>query len=177
MFDEPERQPSPNGRPVRDRHQVDRLGLVSWDDVVLPGGRETPEPEPPDSDLDVYFRRNVPPGRTGAARSGHRTTGQETAPAPEHYPADNQDARTPPGSDAIGDLQPVGPLSVQGVPLTMAATGAQDPAPPCNICGDPGHAQDGCTVDQATLLCDICNGVGHWSARPQTQVQGANLSP
>ena len=41
----------------------------------------------------------------------------------------------------------------------MAATGGQDPL--CDICGDPGHDQDGCTVDPAGLQCVRCPDIGH----------------
>ena len=64
--------------------------------MILSEGRETPDPESPDSDPD--FRRSNPTGRAGAARPEHRR--QETAPAPQHYPPDIQDARSPLGHNA-----------------------------------------------------------------------------
>ena len=157
--------------------------------MELKDGRETPEPSDtaPDADLDW---RNVPAGRTEAARPDRRATPrQRTGSAPEHYQADNLDARTPPGTDTLGGHQPVGPALVQGIDRTMAATrGAQDPAPLCNICGDTEHAQEDCTVDQGSLQCNLCNSTGHaavvcpenqppWSAASSQRTEGRESGP
>ena len=149
MSDDPERQPRPVRRSAREWRQVVHQGMVSWDDVVLSEGQEAPETKSPDSDPD--FQRSNLTDQAGAARPGHRR--QETAPAPEHYPSDIQDARSPPGPDATR------PPRVQGSPPAMEDGGGQDPL--CDICGDPGHDQDTCLADPNRLQCDRCHKLGH----------------
>ena len=135
-------------------------GTVPWDDADLSEGRETSDPESPGSDPDFQ-----PTGRAGAARPGHRR--QETAPAPQHYPPDIQDARSPLGPNATR------PPQVRASPTAMEDRGGQDPR--CNICGDPEHDQDTCPHHPDRLQCKRCHNLGHTAL--DCQVPSPGKSP
>ena len=160
MSDDSDRQPSPVRRSARERRQVVYQGTVPWDNAGLSEGRETPDPESPGSDPDFQ-----PTGQAGAARPGHRR--QETAPAPQHYPPNIQDARSPLGPNATR------PPRVRGSPTAMEERGGQDSR--CDICGDPGHNQDTCQHHPDRLQCDRCHNLGHTA--PDCQAPSPNTSP